>query len=513
MFLVGKNIPEHITSLPQTVLDTPFGQMLKPQLDQALRGVTQAPIPPPARPNGINDNVSKQQKASVNGTSHVHGQVVDVVELAKLSDLLEKAKASCAAIFFTSSTCAPCKICYPVYDELAAEFEGKTTLIKVDINFARDIASQYQVRATPTFITFLNGSKLEEWAGADPAKLRANIKLLVQMAHPPHPHSQIRLPTLQRRHKPITYSKVPPLPKLLAKLQPAQSEHPSVASLKSFIEARNASSTTASAPVPNLHSISTFFRFATTSPEVSYPPFPLIDLLRLSLLDPRVSGFFAEEPTSSSLIYQLVTQASSLSADDIFTSSSPSPYPFLLTTTQALSNLFTTPLASRTLLSSPDYRTPLFELLSNLLSSTSAQNTPQESSLFSTATSLAFNISASIHNARWDASSSSSPSSKQPLEPLDESSQVEFLAPLLEALSREAERYAAQKESGKEEGPGSKESTKALLLSVGLLAYECSREGEVRDLLIAMEAKDTAKTLEGVGGCKEVAAEVGKVVD
>lgn len=46
MFLIGAGIPDRITSLPQTVLNTPFGQMLKPQLDKAIRGITQAPSPP-----------------------------------------------------------------------------------------------------------------------------------------------------------------------------------------------------------------------------------------------------------------------------------------------------------------------------------------------------------------------------------------------------------------------------------------------------------------------------------
>jgi hypothetical protein len=46
-FLVGKGIPDHITSLPQTVLQTPFGQMLRPVLEQALRPVTMAPTTNP----------------------------------------------------------------------------------------------------------------------------------------------------------------------------------------------------------------------------------------------------------------------------------------------------------------------------------------------------------------------------------------------------------------------------------------------------------------------------------
>lgn len=498
MFLVGKGIPDRITSLPQTVLNTPFGQMLKPQLDQALRGVTQAPVaPPPTRTNGVTGSASKLPKAVTNGVPHTQGHVQDVSKLSVLLDLLEKANSSCATIFFTSSTCAPCKICYPVYDELAAEFEGKATLIKVDIDFAHEIAMQYQVRATPTFVTLLHGSKLDEWTGADPAKLRGNVRLLVQMAHPPHPHLQLRLPTLQRKQKPITYAKMPPLDKLLAKLSPEQSSDPSIQSLKSFIEARTASSTAASAPVPDLNSLSAFIR-STSSPSPSHPPFPLTDLLRLSLLDPRVSGFFAEEPPSHSLILHLLTHSSALSSSDPFSPSTPSTYPFLLTTTQALANLFTSPLARRTLLENPDFRALLLDLISNTLAAAADQSTSQHTALRAAAASLAFNICASVHNARFDV-----PAPER--EALDEGAQVELLAALLEALSREVERRG---EGEGREDEGSKEGTKVLLLAVGLLAYQCPREGEVRDLLRAMGTREVVGRLGG-----DVAEEVGRVVE
>lgn len=42
-FLVGKGIPSYITEMPAQVLNTPIGQMLRPQIDSAMRRVTQAP--------------------------------------------------------------------------------------------------------------------------------------------------------------------------------------------------------------------------------------------------------------------------------------------------------------------------------------------------------------------------------------------------------------------------------------------------------------------------------------
>jgi thiol-disulfide isomerase/thioredoxin len=121
--------------------------------------------------------------------------------------------------FFTSSTCAPCKIVYPAYDELAAEAGNQAVLIKVDLNQAYDVSAKYGVRATPTFMTFLKGEKENEWSGANESQLRGNVRMLIQMAHPPHPHINLKLPKLQSANlKPVTYTKMPPLDKLITKM-------------------------------------------------------------------------------------------------------------------------------------------------------------------------------------------------------------------------------------------------------------------------------------------------------
>jgi hypothetical protein len=47
-FLVGEEIPKEITSLPQTVLQTPLGQMIRPLLAQAMVPIVTAPTSNPA---------------------------------------------------------------------------------------------------------------------------------------------------------------------------------------------------------------------------------------------------------------------------------------------------------------------------------------------------------------------------------------------------------------------------------------------------------------------------------
>jgi PPPDE putative peptidase domain/PUL domain len=70
MFLVGKSIPENISSLPETFLRTPIGQMMRGQIDQSMRRMTQAPdavsgqsVRPAPRPN--------TSQANTNGVSQI----------------------------------------------------------------------------------------------------------------------------------------------------------------------------------------------------------------------------------------------------------------------------------------------------------------------------------------------------------------------------------------------------------------------------------------------------------
>ena len=484
MFLVGKNIPTHITSLPQTVLDTPFGQMLKPQLDSAMRQMTQMPVGPSAIPS-----VSAQSRTVPNGVSGTSqspvnrsgirypavqaGIVHNVTKLRDLDVLLVSAKKSCSVIFFTSSTCAPCKICYPAYEQLAQEAGDKAVLIKVDLSTAFEIGSKYQVRATPTFMTFLHGEKLEQWSGADPAKLLGSVRLLIQMAYPAHPHTNLRLPTLQNPHrKPVTYAKAPPLDKLVAKLGPAGNST-SVTALKDFVAARN-SSGAASAPLPPLSDISVdILNFINNLPSSNL--FPLIDLLRLALIDSRVSGYFAEEQQPHSLILAILTQANSLGDD--------CPYTMRIVTLQMTCNLFTSPLYPPQLLSNPVLAEPLIHLIASSLLDTA--HAPVRVS----AASLAFNIATFNQLQRLE----------QKADLLSESAQVELVACLLESIGREEE---------------SKDGIKGLVFALGLLAYGSDREGEVRDVLKAMGAREAIERKAGLlNGEKTLVDEILMVVD
>ncbi|KAL4939712.1 hypothetical protein BDV06DRAFT_198313 [Aspergillus oleicola] len=474
MFLVGKSIPEHIRNLPETFLATPLGQMLKPQIEGALRGVTQAPgtgLPAPGSSRPAVQAQPQQQQHKV--------QIV--TNLRELETNLASASTSCAVIFFTSSTCPPCKIMYPVYDELAEEAGPRATLIKVDTGVVMDVGMRYSVRATPTFMTFLRGEKLDTWSGADAGKLRGNVRLLLEMAHPAHKHRKMDLPSLQRTISDhVTYKKSPPLEKLVLKLNPHERD-PTLLSMVDFIK-RRSQAQTADTPLPSdLPSYAPYIVKAYQSiPRENR--FAIVDLVRLLFVDSRVAAYIAEDSS-----HTLLTTLFSL-ADDESTS-----YSLRIVTLQLACNLFSTPLYRTRLSSSSSMLRPLILKLC-----TSSLLSPQ-SALRVVAASLAYNLAALMHNVRFSPSASNTNNHGE--EPLNEEDQVALTASIVEALSQES---------------SSAEAIHGLVYALGLLVYEADVDGAVVDLCRALDVKSALEDVRGRGvqGVKEdkVVREVGELV-
>lgn len=306
-FLCGRSIPVHIVSLPQTVLNTPFGQMLKPQLEAAMRPITTAPTPRAA------------YGGRAPGQPRAPSKVVVAKSLKELEGALSSAESSCAVVFFTSTTCGPCQMIQPRFEELASDAGSKAKLIKLDIDLAYDAALQFEVSSTPTFMTFLKGEKVEEWVGASESDLKSRVDTLLRMAYPrkhsglstigvpeltdiAHPHMDVKLPiTLSTSVKPIAFIKVPPLAKVLEKLGDT-GMNPIVTSIRDFIATRE-SKGAVEAHLPRLSDVATFLRESYVGLPVE-KLFPLVDLFRVMLSDTRVSGWFAEEKgTSTFTIY------------------------------------------------------------------------------------------------------------------------------------------------------------------------------------------------------------------
>jgi len=436
-FLLGKGIPDHITNLPQTVLDTPFGRMMQPQVNELVRSSRRGGV------LGIDERSSAKPPIT---SSQRAAKVRTPTILRDLEVLLAAAENSCAIIFFTSPTCKPCTKLYPLYDELAAEAAHKATFIKVDISRAYEIATKYSIRATPTFVTFLHGQEEKRWLGADPSTLRGNVQILTSMAWPPHLHESLQLPAFRRSNtKPVLYTKVPPLEKLKAKMGPSAND-PAISGVMDFVSARAADGA-AEATLPDLDAFSWFLRSGPSQlpPEIL---FTIVDLLRVALIDPRFSGYYAEEKDHKT-IAPLLTYVNNL----------PNcPYSLRLVALQAACNLFSTPLYPAHILGCPTLTAPIVQLVTTSLLDDKHHNVRVA------AASLSFNIAVANSRLRTE----------EHLETLPPGDQVELAASLLEAIGVE------------EESP---EALKGFLLAFGYLVYCAPKDGELVDLLKSMDAQ------------------------
>lgn len=75
----------------------------------------------------------------------------------------------------------------PVFERLAEEKASQGfAFVKVDLGgmMSGQIANTYGVRATPTFMFFLDGQKIDEVKGANVSELKSQIDLLSFQAFP-----------------------------------------------------------------------------------------------------------------------------------------------------------------------------------------------------------------------------------------------------------------------------------------------------------------------------------------
>jgi thioredoxin 1 len=66
---------------------------------------------------------------------------------------------------FWAPWCGPCHVMAPVIDQLTAEFAGRATVGKVNVDEQPTLAQQYGIRSIPALLVFKHGHVVEQAVG------------------------------------------------------------------------------------------------------------------------------------------------------------------------------------------------------------------------------------------------------------------------------------------------------------------------------------------------------------
>ena len=66
---------------------------------------------------------------------------------------------------FWAPWCGPCKMLGPTIETLAAEYDGRVKVAKVNVDDNQDLAARFGIRGIPTVMVFKNGQPVSTLVG------------------------------------------------------------------------------------------------------------------------------------------------------------------------------------------------------------------------------------------------------------------------------------------------------------------------------------------------------------
>ncbi len=97
-------------------------------------------------------------------------KVADVKKSPKIKVLEKKnfkpaIRKGLVLVDFWAAWCGPCKMMAPLLNEIADDPNNGITVAKVNVEYQKNLAAQFNIRSIPTLILFLDGKEVKRLVG------------------------------------------------------------------------------------------------------------------------------------------------------------------------------------------------------------------------------------------------------------------------------------------------------------------------------------------------------------